>query len=311
MALEIYHQHLAPVAPAVETRPVVSVVIPLYNKRSSIGRAVHSVLDQSFEDLELIVVDDGSDDGSSEVLRFLSDPRMRVIRQPNQGVSVARNRGILEARGEYLAFLDGDDEWEADFLDVLLDVLDRFSEVQVAGASYHVQRPDRSFEPLAPLFGEGQAEVVVDFFEAARQAPPLSLFATTGLFPPGIHHGEDLDQWLRVGLACADKGIALTRRTASVWHLDADNRAGQHKARPHRLPSVDRVLAAPREFPRAVREFVSYMLIQQAYQLRRSGYRWRSLRWLWDARGTRRHRLIAFKELAKTFVDFRKLPTPA
>jgi glycosyltransferase involved in cell wall biosynthesis len=245
MALEIYPQHLAPVAPAAETRPLVSVVIPLYNKRSSIGRAVHSVLAQSFEDLELIVVDDGSDDGSSEVLRFLSDPRMRVIRQPNQGVSVARNRGILEARGEYVAFLDGDDEWEDDFLAVLLDVLERFPEVKVAGASYQVQKPDTLLEPLAPLFGEGQGDLVVDFFDAARVASPLTsssllahrdIFAATGLFPPGIHHGEDLDQWLRVGLACADKGIALTRRTTSVLHTEAENRACHRKARPHRLP---------------------------------------------------------------------------
>ncbi len=298
-------------------RPLVSVIVPLYNKRASVGRAVQSVLGQTWEDLELIVVDDGSDDGSSDILRFVRDDRLRVVRQDNQGVSVARNRGILEARGEFVAFLDADDEWDEDFLAVLLDVLDRHPEARVAGASYRVQGEEGQEQPLDRLFAEGQGDIVVDFFGAASVASPLhsssilarrDLFASTGLFPPGIHHGEDMDLWLRVGMACQDKGIALTRRTASIWHTDAENRAGHRRVRPHRLPSVDRVLADPREFPQSVREFVCFMLLQQAQRLRTSGFRWRSLGWIWRARRTRRHRVAAVKELLKTFLDWRTLP---
>jgi glycosyltransferase involved in cell wall biosynthesis len=93
-------------------RPRVSVVIAVYNRAHVLGRAIQSVRAQTFQDLELLVVDDGSLDGSAEVVAPFDDPRIRVVRLPrNRGVSRARNTGILEARGSLVAFLDSDDEW--------------------------------------------------------------------------------------------------------------------------------------------------------------------------------------------------------
>ena len=91
----------------------VSVVIPVYNVISFLERCVNSVLRQTYKDLEIILVDDGSTDGSGELCDKIatSDTRIRVIHQENQGLSGARNTGILQARGEYIAFLDSDDEW--------------------------------------------------------------------------------------------------------------------------------------------------------------------------------------------------------
>src|SRR5687767_11003972 len=91
--------------------PWFSVVVPLYNKRSFIRRAVVSVLSQSFTDFELIVVDDGSTDGSFEEIRDIADPRLRLIHQRNQGEGLARNTGMAAARGVWIAFLDADDMW--------------------------------------------------------------------------------------------------------------------------------------------------------------------------------------------------------
>ena len=88
-----------------------SVVIPLYNKRNSLKACIESVLNQSYKDFELIVVDDGSTDGSKEIVREFEDKRIRLIEKKNGGVSSARNLGVRSARNSWIAFLDGDDIW--------------------------------------------------------------------------------------------------------------------------------------------------------------------------------------------------------
>lgn len=89
----------------------VSVIIPLYNKANYIKTTIESVLAQTYKDLEVIVVDDGSTDSSTEIVENIADDRIRLIRQSNAGVSAARNAGLKEAEGEWIAFLDADDEW--------------------------------------------------------------------------------------------------------------------------------------------------------------------------------------------------------
>lgn len=103
--------------------PKISVIIPTYNRAHCINDAVESVLSQSFQDFEVIVVDDGSTDGTAEVLRTYGD-RLKVIRQSNGGVSTARNTGIRAARAEWIAFLDSDDTWEKDKLKIQVEDLE-------------------------------------------------------------------------------------------------------------------------------------------------------------------------------------------
>jgi glycosyltransferase involved in cell wall biosynthesis len=108
-------------------RPKVSVVIPTYNRAAKVQKGITSVLAQTFSDLEVIVVDDGSSDGTEQVLAEKFGGRIRYYAQTNQGASVARNKGVEQARGEWTAFLDSDDFWEKDKLESQFKALERFS----------------------------------------------------------------------------------------------------------------------------------------------------------------------------------------
>jgi len=104
--------------------PAVSVIIPTFNRRDLVVEAVRSVLDQTFRDLEAVVVDDGSEDGTRDAVEALGDERVRYVRKPHSGIASTRNRGIREARGALLAFLDSDDLWVRDKLEKQLPLLE-------------------------------------------------------------------------------------------------------------------------------------------------------------------------------------------
>lgn len=115
-----------------EPMPTFSVIIPVYNRRDVLLRAVTSVLEQTFRDLELIVVDDGSDDGSSRVVNTIDDSRVQVVSQANSGANVARNHGASSARGQYLTFLDSDDEAVPEWLSKYHSAIDASGAVLVS-----------------------------------------------------------------------------------------------------------------------------------------------------------------------------------
>ncbi|MFM6154726.1 MAG: glycosyltransferase family 2 protein, partial [Sphaerospermopsis kisseleviana] len=104
-----------------ENKPLVSVIIPVYNGDRHLAQAIESVLNQTYQPFEVIVVDDGSTDNSANVA--CSYKEVHYLYQPNQGVAVARNTGISQARGEFIAFLDQDDLWTPDKLTVQVDYL--------------------------------------------------------------------------------------------------------------------------------------------------------------------------------------------
>ncbi len=124
--------------------PAVTVILPTYNRRDTLLRAVRSVQAQSYTDWELLVIDDGSTDGSKELLAALDEPRLRVIVQANAGAATARNLGLRESCGRYISFLDSDDEWLPHFLALSCGFLDRHpQEAWVATESYEAKADGR------------------------------------------------------------------------------------------------------------------------------------------------------------------------
>ena len=106
----------------------ISIVIPLYNKQATIQRAIRSVIAQGIPEIQIIVVDDGSTDGSAEEVKAVTDERITLIQQANAGPGRARNVGASQARADLLSFLDADDEWKPGFLMAGLAALERHPE---------------------------------------------------------------------------------------------------------------------------------------------------------------------------------------
>lgn len=208
---------------------MISVVIPLYNKENSIGRAVASVLGQTEQDFELLVVDDGSTDGGAEIVRRIGDARVRLISQPNAGVSAARNRGAKEAASSVVAFLDGDDIWEPDFLETVSALRERFPNAAVWATAYRMLDSSQQSRvvPWGGLPSESEGGLL-DFFTPGRCALTSStvlidksaLFRVGG-FPEGLAIGEDSDTWLRLALRYP---VAWSPKVCAVIDRDAENR---------------------------------------------------------------------------------------
>ena len=154
--------------------PIISVIIPTYNRRHVIERAVNSVLSQSMQRFELIVVDDGSTDDTAEFLRTIADPRLSVIVQPNGGVCVARNSGLAAARCDFVTFLDSDDEAGPGWLEFYAEA--RANGFDLASCAVHFVGPGTLYKLVLPessdrAFGNIHARFIAGAFAIRTELP--------------------------------------------------------------------------------------------------------------------------------------------
>ncbi len=201
--------------------PVVSVVMPAYNAAPYIESAITSALRQTFADLEILVVDDGSADDTAAIVARVAarDPRVRLLRQPNRGVSAARNAALREARGQYFALFDSDDLWEPEFLAAQMTILEERSDVDIVtgngwylGGAKHGQpaRPYPDHRPapdLASIIGD---ETSVFIMSVVRRR----VYTTIGQFDENLRTNEDYDYWLRAAIAAC----TFTRNDRPLGH---------------------------------------------------------------------------------------------
>jgi glycosyltransferase involved in cell wall biosynthesis len=213
--------------------PAVSVIMPAYNAERYLHVAVDSVLRQSFADLELLIVDDGSVDGTVAIAEGYAarDPRVRVLQQRNAGPGPARNTGFRAARGRVFAFLDSDDEWDDTFLAAQVAVLQARPDIDVVVGNARNRGGARDGQPSRPLRGDGRpiplTEILADetclFIMSAFRREVIDAI---GGFDPEIFTNEEYEMWIRAALA----GFTFTRNTRPL---------GWYACRPDSLSSSD------------------------------------------------------------------------
>ncbi|MGD0711798.1 MAG: glycosyltransferase [Bacteroidales bacterium] len=212
-----------------------SVIIPIYNKALYIAKAVQSVLAQTCQEFELIVVNDGSTDGSLEVVQRFNGSTVRqfkIINQPNAGVSIARNNGVKAAQYDYIAFLDADDWWEPTFLEEMKTLIEEFSSAGVYGCEYYIiKNGKKRIAPIGitPTFEKG----LINYFKVYVKTlcMPLwtgaviikkSVFEEIKCFKPQLKLGEDFDLWFRIALkfpvAFLNKSLAYYNQDVELQH---------------------------------------------------------------------------------------------
>lgn len=207
--------------------PSVSVVIPAYNVAWCVGKAIDSALAQDWRDVEVIVVDDGSTDDTGVVLAGYGSA-IRVIAQPNGGMSNARNAGIGAARGEFIAFLDADDWWLPTKLARQVRLMRERPDVGFCSCAARVENMDGSLANLWTCPGP-QASMLAYLFRGGSSVPGScsavlarrELVIAAGAFDESLRGAEDPDLWIRLaaitGYACLDEPlVVILRRPGSV-----------------------------------------------------------------------------------------------
>lgn len=211
--------------------PKISVIVPLYNKEHYIANVIESVLKQTFQDFEILVINDGSKDKGAEiVLKYTADIRIRLINQENQGVSIARNRGVSEAKSDIVAFLDADDEWRPNFLETILFLFEKYPEAGLY-ATAHAIYIDNKFSHSIVLPPKDQDRIIKSYFkehiifgkpiiQTSACAMPKDIFLKIGGFDTKFRVGQDQELFNRVALYY---DIAYTPQVCSNYTMNAIN----------------------------------------------------------------------------------------
>jgi glycosyltransferase involved in cell wall biosynthesis len=245
-----------------------------------IERAIKSVLSQTYSDFQLIVIDDGSTDGGGEIVKNIKDPRLHVICQENQGVSVARNTGITEANSELIVFLDADDHWKPKFLEEIIRLKQEFPQAGIYATAYQTINQHGITTPSFQILPSGKKRGLINFFKVLKYnaviiqavAIPKKIFEEVG----GFHHGEfileDLDLLLRVALRypVAWSNEPLVMYYQLDWHEKNSKRFRRINREPRVVHTIREAVAngaVPSENLSLLKEAAATIMLGQARYL--------------------------------------------
>jgi len=256
---------------------MISIIIPLYNKRDSIARALISVLNQTYTNYEIIVINDGSTDGSAHIAeQILVDSSLPtesfcVYSQANSGVSAARNQGVKLAEGEWVAFLDADDEWVTDYLEAQNSLIEDYPESTITGLAHKkawinsknhntIVSPDFQYRGLLPSNWSLGCPFWTGCVMVKREA---LINLKDGMFDEKLSYGEDLDVWMRLmyyGVAAFDSKVG------AIYYQDAENKltSGHMPLREH-IPSLVDKYATMRSENSYFRRYFDTQMIYRLY----------------------------------------------
>lgn len=211
---------------------MISVLIPLYNKSQSIATTISSVLSQTYTEFEVIVVDDGSTDGSGDVVLTIDDDRIKYFKKENGGVSSARNYGIEKAQNELIALLDGDDLWEPTFLEEMLSLIEFTPDAALWGAGYAFQYMDNGDYDIPDLtLSQNFVGYIEDYWSIAKDNILFTsssviinknVIDAIGKYDEQLIRGEDVDLWFRIALHYP---VAFLNKPLAIYRLQAENRS--------------------------------------------------------------------------------------
>jgi glycosyltransferase involved in cell wall biosynthesis len=256
-----------------------SVIIPVYNVQKYIATAVQSVLDQTYENFELLIVDDGSPDRSVEICEQFTDPRIRIIRQKNRGLAGARNTGIRHAQGQYLAFLDGDDFWEPEMLAQNIAHLQSSPEVGVSfNRSAFVDEQGKSLGTYtmpqlqdidvvcllrgSPISNGSAVVIRRQVFEEIRFQDNLYGTVEDFYFDENFRRAEDIECWIRIVIQTPWK-IAGIPEALTLYRVNSGGLSANFFKQ---LEACEQVIEKTRSY--APEQIAAWENMARAYQMR-------------------------------------------
>jgi len=229
---------------------LVSVVIPTYNYASFVKEAIESCLKQTYSHIEIIVVDDGSSDDTQTVLTTEFSETIIPVFQDNQGVSAARNTGLRQAKGEFITFLDADDYFTEDSVEVRLNILLKHRDIDIVVSDKYTKRPGQNELFFKPKFTEDRISerfyedlLLKKFPFATCTALIRTELAKQFQFPVNITHGEDIAYFAKVLYAA--KGYYLARPTAVIFRHPGSARYNFDKVKKQEMALVKTIFDDP------------------------------------------------------------------